>query len=63
MLDFLAALGVALVLEGAAYTLFPDTMRRLVAQVLAAPERTLRAAGLAAALLGLILVWLARSTT
>lgn len=63
MVDFLAALGVALVLEGAAYTLFPDAMRRLVAQVLAAPARTVRTAGLAAALIGLILVWLARSAS
>ena len=63
MVDFLSALAVALILEGAAYALFPDAMRRMIAQVLATPDRTVRAVGLAAALFGLILLWLARSTT
>ncbi|MCH8684594.1 DUF2065 domain-containing protein [Pedomonas mirosovicensis] len=63
MVDFLAALGVALILEGVAYALFPDAMRRMIAQVLATPNQLVRAAGLAAALFGLILVWLARGAT
>ena len=61
MVDFLSALAVALILEGAAYALFPDAMRRMIAQVLATPDKMVRTAGLAAALIGLILLWLARS--
>jgi|GEM_PF-81658 len=63
MVDFFAALGVALILEGAAYALFPDAMRRMISQVLSTPDQVVRAAGLAAALFGLILVWLARGVT
>ncbi|HEY4545636.1 MAG TPA: DUF2065 domain-containing protein [Pedomonas sp.] len=63
MVDFFSALAVALILEGAAYALFPDAMRRMIVQVLATPDRIVRAAGLAAAFIGLILLWLARSGT
>lgn len=63
MVDFLSALAVALILEGAAYALFPDAMRRMIAQVLSTPDQIVRAAGLAAACIGLILLWLARSGT
>jgi len=63
MVDFLSALAVAFILEGAAYALFPDAMRRIIAQVLATPDGIVRAAGLMAALFGLILLWLARSGT
>lgn len=62
MTDLLAALGVALVLEGAAYALFPDPMRRAMAVLFQQTEKTVRTAGLTAALFGLILVWLARMT-
>ncbi|HLU92277.1 MAG TPA: DUF2065 domain-containing protein [Pedomonas sp.] len=63
MVDFFSALALALILEGAAYALFPDAMRRLIAQVLETPDGIVRAAGLAAAFIGLILLWLARSST
>lgn len=60
MTDLIAALGVALVLEGAAYALFPERMRALMLQVLATPAPSLRTIGLAVAAIGLIIVWLAR---
>lgn len=63
MVDFFSAIAVALILEGVAYALFPDAMRRMIAQVLATPDSIVRAAGLAAAFIGLILLWLARSGT
>jgi uncharacterized protein len=59
--DLLAALGLMLVLEGALYALFPTQMKRAIATVLGQAEQALRTAGLAAALIGLMLVWLARS--
>ncbi len=55
----LAALGLAITIEGVLYALFPDAMRRMMVQVLRLPPDTLRAAGLAAAGLGVFVVWLA----
>ena len=60
MTDLWTALALALAIEGAAYALFPDGMRRMMAQVLAQPTGTLRAAGLAAMALGVGAVWLIR---
>lgn len=61
MSDFLTALSLALAIEGVAYALFPGAMRRMMAQVLALPPDTLRLAGLAAAGLGVLGVWITRS--
>ncbi len=60
MLDFLTALCLVLVLEGALYALFPDGMKRMMAQVLTMPSSTLRTAGLTAAGLGVLILWLVR---
>ncbi|UCH73884.1 MAG: DUF2065 domain-containing protein [Rhodospirillales bacterium] len=56
----LAALGLYLVIEGAALALFPDGIRRMMALVQQLPPATLRTFGLAAATLGVIIVWLVR---
>jgi uncharacterized protein YjeT (DUF2065 family) len=61
MADFLAALGLALAIEGMIYALFPDGMKAMMAQVQAVPAPVLRAGGLAAAALGVAWVWLVRS--
>jgi uncharacterized protein YjeT (DUF2065 family) len=58
--DFLAALGLVLVIEGALYGLFPDGMKRLMAQVLEMPAAQLRWAGLIGAAFGLLIIWLVR---
>ena len=58
--DLIAAMGLALVLEGAAYALFPDAMRNMMSQVLAMPASNLRFVGLVATVLGVIIVWLVR---
>ena len=60
MADLLTALGLALVIEGALYALFPGPMRRLLARALAEPESRLRWAGLMAAMLGVAVVALVR---
>ena len=60
MLDFLTAVALILVIEGVVYALFPDAMKRMMAQVLTLPAGSLRSAGLAAAALGIFLVWLIR---
>ncbi len=57
---FLRALGLAVVLEGLCWALFPRGMRRALRELLAQPEGRLRAVGLAAVAVGLLLTSLAR---
>lgn len=59
--DLFTALALVLVIEGALYALFPTGMRRMIEQALVIPESQMRAAGLAAAVLGVALVWLIRA--
>ena len=59
--ELFAALGLALVLEGAAYTLFPDAMRKMMEQILALPIANVRTIGLFTAFTGVALVWLVKS--
>ena len=61
MTDLLTALGLAIAIEGAAHALFPGAMKRMMLRVLAEPPNHLRAAGLAAAVAGVGVVWLVRS--
>jgi uncharacterized protein YjeT (DUF2065 family) len=58
--EFLTAFALVLVLEGIAYALFPDLMRRMLALALMTPVGQLRIAGLVAAICGVGLVWLLR---
>lgn len=52
----LIGLGVALALEGAAYALGPDQMKRFMEQVFETPSDQLRIAGLVALVLGVAIV-------
>ena len=58
---FIAALGLALILEGTPYFLGPDAVKRLVAKVLELPSSYLRAFGITAIIAGLALVALSRA--
>lgn len=60
MKDFLTAVALAIAIEGAAYALFPDAMKRMMARVLAQPTSMLRTAGLIAAAVGVGIVWAIR---
>ncbi len=60
MADLWAALGLALAIEGILYALFPDGMRRMLSAVLGQPTALIRVVGLAAAALGVGVVWLVR---
>ena len=55
----LSGLGLALFLEGSPYVLFPGRMRKRLAYMSEMPRSTLRWSGLAEALIGAFLVWLA----
>ena len=63
MQDFLAAIGLVLVIEGLVYGGFPGLARQLAGEVLSMPENALRIAGLAAIAIGVGIVWLVRAMT
>ena len=58
--EFLTAFALVFVLEGIAYALFPNFIRRMLALALMTPVGQLRVAGLVAAICGVGLVWLLR---
>jgi uncharacterized protein YjeT (DUF2065 family) len=58
--DLLAAIALALAIEGALYALFPDAMKRFILGIADQPASTLRTAGLLATVLGVGLAWLVR---
>lgn len=60
MSDFLAALGLVLVIEGLVYGGMPRLAKRLAEQVLEMPDSALRTAGVTAMMLGVFVVWLVR---
>ncbi|MBN7762793.1 MULTISPECIES: DUF2065 family protein [Nitratireductor] len=60
MSDFLAALGLVLVIEGLVYGGMPGLAKRLAEQVLEMPDSALRTAGITAMMLGVFVVWLVR---
>ncbi len=56
----LTALALAVALEGIVYALFPDAMKRMMAQVMKQPSGSIRTAGLIAAVTGVFVLWLVR---
>lgn len=60
MEELLTALALVVVIEGLLYAAFPGPLRRAVAVMLEQPDSTIRAVGLAAAAVGVALVWLIR---
>lgn len=60
MIDFLTALGLMLVLEGALYALFPEGMRKMAAQMITMPPATLRIIGLSFAIFGVLIIGVLR---
>lgn len=63
MTDLITAIGLALVLEGVLYALFPDVARRMMAFALSSPVAHLRIGGLVAVILGVTIVGLIRGIT
>ena len=60
MTDFIAALGLVFVIEGLAFAAFPDVTKRALAHLFETPDGQLRAVGVASAIFGLLVIWLAR---
>ena len=60
MIAFLTALGLAIVIEGVCYALFPDAMKKMMLSVLEQPSSDLRMFGVTAAIVGVGIIWLIR---
>lgn len=60
MLDLVAALGLALAIEGLLCAAAPDTVRRAMIETAQTPRERLRLVGIVAAVLGVAIVWGAR---
>ena len=58
MSELLLGLALAMTIEGALYTLFPDAMKRMMRVLLGQSSGSIRTAGLALAVAGVGLVWL-----
>ena len=56
----LTALALAVAIEGIVYALFPDAMKRMMAQVMEQPSGRIRTVGLVAAAAGVFVLWLVR---
>ena len=61
MTDLFTALALVLVIEGLFLALFPHRLRQIVVMMEQMSPEALRLGGLAAATLGVLLVWLLRS--
>jgi uncharacterized protein YjeT (DUF2065 family) len=60
MLDFLAAIGLVLAIEGLVFAAFPASAKRAMASVQETPEGSLRVLGVVSAAIGVFIVWLVR---
>jgi uncharacterized protein YjeT (DUF2065 family) len=57
ILFVLTAVGLVMVMEGLLYALFPEFMRRVMAQALLMPIKDLRMAGASGAIIGFVILW------
>jgi uncharacterized protein len=60
MSEFIVAIGLVLVIEGLVFAAFPAAAKRLAASAMESPDLSLRIAGIASAMIGLVLIWLVR---
>jgi len=60
MSDFLAALGLVLVIEGILFAGFPAAAKRAMSAVMSTPDGSMRIIGLISAVIGVLVVWMVR---
>jgi uncharacterized protein YjeT (DUF2065 family) len=60
MTDLIVGLGIAMVIEGALYALWPEAMTRFMAMIQGQAPGSLRTAGVVLAAVGVGIVWLVR---
>ncbi|MBP7341482.1 MAG: DUF2065 domain-containing protein [Smithellaceae bacterium] len=57
---FLCVLGMVFIIEGLPYFIFPEKLKLYLLKIMALPDSTLRGIGVAAIVLGLILLYFGR---
>ncbi|MGO4705688.1 DUF2065 domain-containing protein [Microvirga sp. 2MCAF38] len=60
MLDLIAALGLALAVEGILFAAFPDGMRKAMYEAAHSPSDRMRLVGIVSALAGVAIIWAVR---
>jgi uncharacterized protein len=60
MSDLIAALGLALAVEGLLFAAFPDAVKRAMIEAAQAPGERMRLVGILSAAIGVMIVWVAR---
>lgn len=60
MQDLIVALGLVLVIEGVLYALAPAQLKDYMRKAQEIPDHSLRVGGIAAMVLGVVIVWLVR---
>ena len=58
--DLVTALGLVLVIEGLLLALFPDGLKRMIAEIMGKPSESLRVGGVVSAAIGVGVIWLVR---
>ncbi|MGV6873356.1 DUF2065 domain-containing protein [Pseudochelatococcus sp. B33] len=62
MIDFLAAFGLLLALEGLFFAAFPVAARRVLHEASRSPVERMRRVGLIFAVIGVVLIWTVRGS-
>ena len=60
MIELVAAFGLALAIEGLLFASFPNAMRKAMMDAAASPTERVRVVGLVSAVVGVVVVWIAR---
>ena len=60
MADLVAALGLALAIEGLVFAAFPEAVRRAMLDAAETPRERMRLVGIVSAVLGVVIVWSVR---
>ncbi len=60
MLDLIAALGLALAVEGILFAAFPDAVKRAMQDAAQTPTERMRIVGIGSAVIGVVIVWVVR---
>jgi uncharacterized protein YjeT (DUF2065 family) len=58
--DLIAALGLALAIEGLVFAAFPEAVRRAMLDAAETPRERMRLVGIISAALGVVIVWAVR---
>jgi len=63
MMDLVAALGLALAVEGILFAAFPEGVRRAMYEAAHTPSERMRVVGIASAVVGVAIIWAVRQAS